>query len=306
MALRGLGIDDTHNDDRAMAGTTVVEGDAMVLTTDYSTECVAADDLLKDMPQFLTMDQTALNNSPSFFQQSLMFPYLQGEIFMDMARQNKDKNRDYVFKNPPRTSEQVIHPEKYFGTRDDPSSITLLEEAKTSGTVSVNLGIALPRPPEGYRKLELNRMGELGVRLIFEDKLGMAIANDAAVGWDGDAYLVRRNADGKDLGLLGKRLGFRGGRAPVCRRLRDAMASQQRPEIRRRPASIQAGVSSGGLECNGGGSRQPSGGDLGELNVCYAIFTTRFSPSSQIKYRDLRRAVETKRDCMNSHPPAHI
>lgn len=191
--LASLGIEATDNDDAALAGLTVAEGDATLLTNEYAAQYVGKD-ILKELPGVLFMDQGALLNTPQFFQQQLLFPYLQGEFLMQEALGRNPQWRERIFLEPPQTTEQVIHPELYFDARDYPSSLSLL---MADGQTSRSGNILAPDPPEGFRRLDLNRMGELGTRLIFQERLGPGIAHSAAAGWDGDAYLVCEGDGGK-------------------------------------------------------------------------------------------------------------
>ncbi len=184
--LEKLGIDVTDDDDMVMALTTVLEGDAMLLLSEYAAYH-EQNGILKDLPQALSMDQSALNETPHFFQQQLLFPYVQGQLLLQEALDKGKPWRDRLFTDPPMTTEQVLHPEKYFGERDEPSPLAL----ETTGTARTRLlgDLADPVPPSGFKRLEVNRFGEFGVRLLFEERLG-GISYGAAEGWDGDLYEI--------------------------------------------------------------------------------------------------------------------
>jgi hypothetical protein len=88
-----------------------------------------------------------------------------------------------------------MHPEKFFDELDLPSSLTLLAPAGAHWNLPPSP--ALPTPPQGFQRAAINRMGELGLRTLLEERLGMGTAADAAEGWDGDAYVVYSGAEGK-------------------------------------------------------------------------------------------------------------
>jgi len=182
------------NDDRANAGLSVAEGDATLLMTEYVTH-YCPEGALKEFPKYMFMDQSAMDSAPHFFRQMLVFPYLQGQVFVEEALSHGNDGRDRVLREPPTTTEQVMHPEKFFDELDLPSSLTLLAPpgARWLGFP----GPARPASPQGFRPATINRMGELGLRTLLEERLGMGTAADAAEGWDGDAYVVYSGAEGK-------------------------------------------------------------------------------------------------------------
>jgi hypothetical protein len=182
------------NDDQSCAGLCAAEGDAMLLMMEYA-QTHTTGDTLKEFPKYMFMDQGAFDASPYFFRQMLIFPYMEGHSFIEEARARGGKGRDGVFLAPPTTTEQVLHPEKYFGERDLPSSLALLMPQGANWNLPSSP--AMPAPPEGFQRVMLNRMGELGMRALLEERLGMGIAADAAEGWDGDAYAVYSGLGGK-------------------------------------------------------------------------------------------------------------
>jgi len=75
--------------------------------------------------------------------------------------------------NPPRSTEQILHPHKYCTARpDDPTIVR-------GGDPSEFLGAR-------YKKLDVSVLGEWTFRTMFLESLGDAVARSAAAGWDGD------------------------------------------------------------------------------------------------------------------------
>lgn len=182
--LRKMGIESQENDDLALSISTLAEGDATLLMNEY----VVAHEVgnfLRDLPQALLMDQSALNNAPHFFRQQLLFPYIQGQAFLQTALKRGAGERVRLFTSPPGSTEEVLHPEKYFGTRETAPPLALLDK---EGKGAWKPGI--PQAPEGFKRLRVNTMGEFGIRALLEDRLGAGIAGDAAAGWGNDAYAV--------------------------------------------------------------------------------------------------------------------
>jgi hypothetical protein len=191
--LKSLGLDAPENDDLSIAILTIAEGDASLAMGEYAA-IYEVRDILKDIPEALTMDQSALLETPHFFQQQLLFPYIQGQLLMQIAVDKGLGWRDRIFLEPPRTTEQVMHPEKYFDAVDEPSPLGLLEPGNRS--IVLPEGLALPAPPAQLKRIAINRMGEFGMRTMLEERLGVGIASDAARGWDGDAYVIHGDGNG--------------------------------------------------------------------------------------------------------------
>jgi hypothetical protein len=185
--LRKMGIESPDNDDLALSISTLAEGDATLLMNEY----VVAHEVgnfLRDLPQALLMDQSALNKAPHFFRQQLLFPYIQGQTFLQTALKRGAGERVRLFTSPPGSTEEVLHPEKYFGTRETPASLALLDKEGKIAAGALKPGI--PPAPDGFKRLRVNTMGEFGIRTLFEDRLGAGIAGDVAAGWGNDAYAV--------------------------------------------------------------------------------------------------------------------
>ena len=124
--------------------------------------------------------------APPFIRETLLFSYTQGNLFcISVRRKGGQKLLDYAFrKDPPRSSEQILHPEKWHGRRDDPVQVEW-----------PNLSRVLP----GYAKVAEGEMGELAVRILLrEDLKSEARATAAAAGWGGDRFSVYQK-DGRRL-----------------------------------------------------------------------------------------------------------
>ncbi|MHC4957192.1 MAG: hypothetical protein ACYTGN_02370 [Planctomycetota bacterium] len=80
-----------------------------------------------------------------------------------------------AFRRPPRSTEQVLHPEKFLAkTPDEP---TLL----TGGDPTPVLG-------KGWKRTMTNTMGEFEIRVLFTPAIGKKAAHKAAAGWDGARF----------------------------------------------------------------------------------------------------------------------
>lgn len=128
----------------------------------------AAEDALRD----------AADGLPEFLVKTLAFQYFGALEFMDRALdQGGWAAEDAVWRSPPRSTEQLLAPEKYFGpSPDEPRA-------------PPPLGLDAPALA-GRRSLHANVLGELGLRVLLEERIGAAAAQDAARGWDGDRFDV--------------------------------------------------------------------------------------------------------------------
>jgi len=107
-----------------------------------------------------------------------------------------------AFRSPPASTEQILHPEKYWDAtqRDDPRTIE----------------IDATRAPAGWTVLGTDTLGELHLALLttplaertnVDAKNALAImsltyTNDAAAGWDGDRVVLLVNGDARFLQLV--------------------------------------------------------------------------------------------------------
>jgi hypothetical protein len=168
--------------DRQLAQSSLVEGDgtalmlefqaqAMGLPVDQLPELVAR--LGKQMLQG-TAQTPLFDRAPAFLRETLVFPYLAGLGFVGALRRDAPWSRiDEVWKNPPVSTEQVLHPEKYLA-HERPITVT-----------------PAALPSLGSRK-ELRRdvLGELEWRILFGLRLPDEAAEKAAAGWGGDRLVA--------------------------------------------------------------------------------------------------------------------
>lgn len=184
--------------DSGSALTALAEGDATLTMMDFQSQsrfellpnaervmgAMAADPdrmmaALPDLPGAAQLAQ-----APVWLRDNLLFPYLQGLTFCISVRtRGGQKLLDYAFAtDPPRSTEQILHPKKWHTRRDDPVGIRLPD-----------LGPDLP----GYRKAADDVMGELGIRSLLREGLGeLDRAVAAAAGWGGDRFAVYEKAEG--------------------------------------------------------------------------------------------------------------
>jgi len=179
----------TDNDDRVYAATSAVEGDATILMANFATQNLSLSWLL-ELPKAMSIDQTKFNATPPYLQYLLLFPYLEGMNLMLTAEMNGPNARNAVLANPPLSTEQVIHPEKYLSTpRDNPLPV---EAADLSGVLG-----------PGWTARAQNTYGEEGIRAILMHNQPIRLSYlsmkplavdpqivQAAEGWGGDRVAI--------------------------------------------------------------------------------------------------------------------
>jgi hypothetical protein len=178
--------------DAATARAALVEGDATLAMMSYMTSvnveempgiAEAMERWMSDPAQIAAAmpdmpGGAELARAPAFIRDSLLFGYLRGLTFsLNAKKRGGQKLLDYAFStDPPRSSEQILHPEKWHGRRDDPVVL-----------VWPDLSAALV----GYGKTAEGELGEATVATLLRE--GMeddAKATAAAAGWGGDRFAV--------------------------------------------------------------------------------------------------------------------
>jgi hypothetical protein len=186
--LEGYYADVEFNDDILGARQSVIEGEAQHLTTLYSRAHAfeMAADMAEvkpgDMGMFALEQFAALQGAPPYFTEVMTFPYLGGEKFIKAGLEEGGwAIVNALYKAPPHSTEQIIHPEKFFGERDEPVKIVLPDLGPVLG--------------EGYENIYENTMGELQTSILIKLTADPIRAMRASAGWDGDTYAVFRDKE---------------------------------------------------------------------------------------------------------------
>jgi hypothetical protein len=182
--LNGLKSSDDRNDDRIMGVDSVIEGEACYMHFNYMFK--EQYNLIKGMVGQEQADPPK-PHYPRYLYKTLTFPYTIGFLFVDKCIQEKKwKTAATMFSDPPLSSEQVLHPDKYLKERDYPTLITM-RFARINEAVG-----------EGWKRLDDNVHGEYTIRLMFEEQDLRKRGPKAAAGWDGDRFTVyERPGDGR-------------------------------------------------------------------------------------------------------------
>jgi len=188
---------DAKNADHEFAIRSVIEGSGTSLMNLYAVRGALEGWMnlegLLDM-NMLEEQAEALEFAPAYLVMTLMLPYLEGNKLLtrksnlleaSIAQPDFD-DVHRLFLQPPLSSEQVLHFEKYWDPEqlDEPTAVELDDHASVLGS--------------GWSLQESNTLGELGCFVITAkhlpnladpvDQMTAKWTNEAATGWDGDQY----------------------------------------------------------------------------------------------------------------------
>lgn len=181
------------HEDRIQAYKGLIEGEAQLVGMSYLFGKMGRGKV--DMRQLNRMQEMMMKMSPEgakfrsvppYLIENMMFPYTQGaEFAQDLQRKFGWKGMDKFFNDPPSSTEQILHPEKYFGQRDEPKEISLP-------------GSLLKVAGKGTKELYENTLGEFSASLLLRG-LGVPkkVANRSVHGWDGDRFVGMETKDGR-------------------------------------------------------------------------------------------------------------
>ncbi|MEO7971695.1 MAG: hypothetical protein ABI698_10380 [bacterium] len=193
-----------HGDsDAQLAAHSLIEGDATLAMMVYMAKNpLVALAFTRSLSTGVSTEQ--FNQAPRALRESLIFPYLQGSQWAtSVYKRDGFAGLSKAFTNLPLSTEQILHPEKYF-TYERPLKITLPElssllnkAAAANGGSPVSLRSpfgtqysALSTSPLWHR-IDSDVNGEWGYYLLLDQFLNSpAESRRAAAGWAGDRYDV--------------------------------------------------------------------------------------------------------------------
>lgn len=181
-------LSDLNSDDAQLAYQSLIEGNASRIMNEYSADMMGVDtELLGELSEMSMGFAESLMDYNPFLERIMLVPYLQGEVFVKhVIAQDGPGGLEGVFRDPPRSMEQVIHPERYTPNRDYPSY-----------TAEPDLSKVL----NDWEPEVTDTFGELLISLMFELQTGdVATAMRTALGWDYDVITSWRSP-GDDLAI---------------------------------------------------------------------------------------------------------
>ncbi len=181
------------HEDRIQGYKSLVEGEAQLVGMTYLFGKMGRGDVdlkalnrMNDMMMKMTPEGAKLAALPPYLLENMMFPYTQGaEFIQDMQRKKGWDAIARAFGDPPTSTEQVLHPEKYYD-RDEPTELLI-----PTGGFGRILG-------EESEVLYENTLGEFSTSLLLRAiGLSKRDAARAAAGWDGDRFAGLEAPDGR-------------------------------------------------------------------------------------------------------------
>jgi len=174
--------DDTTDDDRALAVRALVEGDATISGLLYAQAYMTEEEFNDMLAESAAAETAVLDKAPRYIRDSLIFPYEKGvEFIMAVGGLTSFRSIDQALKDPPASTEQIMHPDKYTGAqRDEPKPALMIA---LTGTLS-----------SGWTMNDQGTMGEFDLSIILDEN-GASDASRASEGWGGGNYEYYRNGD---------------------------------------------------------------------------------------------------------------
>src|ERR1041385_4468733 len=170
--------------DAELATHALIEGDASLGMTLYvSSNPLRALTFLKSFLAAETSSQE-LDKAPRAMRETLLFPYQEGLTWTRAIYQNGGWSAvSRAFKTLPQSSEQILHPPKYF-IHEPPLKVSLPDLHPALGP--------------GWRRIETDVNGEWSFYLILDEFLkSVSTSKQAAAGWGGDRYATYESANGQ-------------------------------------------------------------------------------------------------------------
>jgi len=159
----------------------LIEGEATLVELQWFFEHATLNDQQAIIEYYSDVDFSKFESYPAYLQKDFAFPYDQGYLFAEhLYNRGGWEAVNAAYANPPVTTEQILHPEKY--PADKPVPVELPELALVLG--------------DGWEQIDDNVLGEWYTYLMLahgEDPAGRLdedLAFSAAEGWGGDRYEV--------------------------------------------------------------------------------------------------------------------
>jgi hypothetical protein len=158
----------------SLAMQALTEGDAEVVRTLYMINHMSRQRIQEAILSEADQAETPAY-IPSYVLEVMAFPYLQGGEFVAALYQRGGFDAvNAAYDDPPLSTEQILHPEKYYGPeRDDPVAVELPDFTSALG--------------DGWSEIDNDVIGELELRIMLRNN-GAPTPELAAAGWGGGRY----------------------------------------------------------------------------------------------------------------------
>lgn len=188
--LMNLLVERPFDFDRSGAVFALIEGDAMNVQRRFerkeSFERLTLDEITKvEHERFNLYRKEVGALFPPLLTETFIFRYRDGARFVEAVRRDKRSAGGVasLFQRPPVSTEQVLHPEKYF-SNEQPQQ------------VAINVKLLAD---ERWQVANSSPLGEVAVKALLMAGLSEKASARAAAGWGGDRAFLLENADGRTL-----------------------------------------------------------------------------------------------------------
>jgi hypothetical protein len=163
------------NGDRCMAVQALLEGDAMLLQSQWLRTYASGAEIATLLELNSGLETPVFSAAPEFIRKSMLFPYDQGGSFvLHYYLRGQWADIDDLYRNPPASTEQIIHPLHY------PEDVPIVLELPDLDGVL----------PSGWREIDRSTLGEWQLSMMLSQYLPATTVDLAAIGWGGDSYVA--------------------------------------------------------------------------------------------------------------------
>lgn len=167
----------------------LAEGDATLVQTVYLLNGYFTFEQMSEIFAGVeTTESPVFDNAPAVLRNNLLFPYNEGVLFVQSLYDSGGFAAvDEAWANPPRSTEQIIHPDRYL-SGDLPQIVALAPLTNTLGA--------------GWQQLDQDIFGEFFLRQYLLQQLADTEVENAATGWGGDQYAVYWNESQEEMVMV--------------------------------------------------------------------------------------------------------
>jgi len=173
--------------DARLAVQALVEGDATLISALYRYEDPGLtnwDSLAELISQAAQTSYGPEIDQVDAWQQIQRFPFWEGPLFaVTVYREGGWDLLNQAYTDPPRSTEQILHPERYLRDPDVPATVVVPSLHEVLGG--------------GWNRILEDSMGELVAGLYLAAEVPEQTAWQAVDGWDGDTIVVWEHDDGR-------------------------------------------------------------------------------------------------------------
>jgi len=183
-----------RNKDLILAHQALLEGDRTVVMLQMALEQDQRH--FSDLPDLAYVMQTWMAttqnqddvsaNTPSYLEKTLLFPYGHGASFLQDVWKNSPgwESINKIYLDLPVSTEQILHPEKYYGARDNPKPVVPMDPIARLG--------------RSWRIAYQNVLGEFSLGLLLNLHFTEEYSAKVVSGWGGDTVMYLEKEAGHD------------------------------------------------------------------------------------------------------------